>query len=149
MRKDIVTRKSEIKNWISENRPKAWIAKELDCKIDTLDSYLKKWGIFYKGNIGGKGYKKSPIRKTAVEYLNSNGVIKTPKLRMKLIQDGIKENKCESCGINEWMGKKILLELHHKDGDRYNNQLNNLQILCPNCHSLTPNHSRKKIAPMV
>lgn len=47
------------------------------------------------------------------------------------------------CTLSEWMGEKLPLELHHIDGDRFNNQLENLQILCPNCHSLTPNHSKK------
>ena len=48
-------------------------------------------------------------------------------------------NKCEKCGwgeINEQTGN-IPLELHHIDGDCTNNNINNLQILCPNCHSLT------------
>ena len=144
IRKDIIDKKQEILIWIEENRPKLWIAKELKCKIDTLDSYLKKWQIDYKGNIGGKGYKVSPIRKSALEY-TKNSIVSSSKLRLKLIEDRIKKDECEMCGINEWMGSKICLELHHKDGNRYNNELENLQILCPNCHSLTPNHSMKKI----
>ena len=47
--------------------------------------------------------------------------------------------KCENCGLSEWMGEKIALEVHHKDGDSLNNELSNLQLLCPNCHSLTNN----------
>ena len=144
IRKDIIDKKSDIEIWISENRSKMWIAKQLGCKIDTLDSYLKKWGIVYKGNIGGKGYKISNKRKSALEYIQQDSV-KIPKLRQKLIEDGYKEEKCESCGLSEWMGQKISLELHHMDGNRYNNSLHNLQILCPNCHSLTPNHSMKKV----
>jgi hypothetical protein len=144
IRKDIIDRRNEIEIWINENRPKAWIARQLECKVDTFDSYLKKWGITYRGNIGAKGYKLSPIRKSAKEYAKSENHISIPKLRRKLIEDGMKENKCEMCGLNEWMGKPIVLELHHIDSNRYNNELENLQILCPNCHSLTPNHSRKK-----
>ena len=53
--------------------------------------------------------------------------------------------ECEKCHISEWMGQKLTLELHHIDGDHYNNSLENLQILCPNCHSQTPNfRSRNK-----
>lgn len=66
------------------------------------------------------------------------------RLRKRLINEGYKENICEKCGITEWMGQKITLELHHIDGNRINNKLENLAILCPNCHSLTPNHSRQK-----
>lgn len=50
--------------------------------------------------------------------------------------------KCEKCGwgeINETTGN-IPLEVHHIDGDCTNNCEENLQLLCPNCHSLTPNH---------
>lgn len=47
------------------------------------------------------------------------------------------KNKCSHCGINEWMGKPISLEVDHIDGDRKNNTRNNLEALCPNCHSQT------------
>jgi Zn finger protein HypA/HybF involved in hydrogenase expression len=144
IRKDIIDKRSIIEEWISENRPKLWMAKQLGCKIDTLDSYLKKWEINYKGNIGAKGYKTSPIRKSALEYIQGS-VISGSKLRKKLVEDGIKSECCENCGLDEWMGKKISLELHHVDGNRYNNEISNLMILCPNCHSMTPNHSMRKV----
>lgn len=44
---------------------------------------------------------------------------------------------CNKCGINEWFGQQISLELEHKDGNRLNNERTNLEGLCPNCHSLT------------
>ena len=46
-------------------------------------------------------------------------------------------NCCEQCGINEWNGKQLSFELDHKDGNNYNNSLDNLRFLCPNCHSQT------------
>ena len=65
-------------------------------------------------------------------------------LKNKLIKSGIKTfQKCECCGITEWQRKSIVIQLHHKDGDRTNNELNNLAELCPNCHSQTENYSRK------
>jgi len=60
------------------------------------------------------------------------------KLRLKLIQDGLKKQECEWCGLTEWRGKPIALELDHIDGNRHNNELNNLRILCCNCHAQTP-----------
>ena len=66
-------------------------------------------------------------------------------LRNKLIKAGIKTfEKCEECGITEWNGKPIVIQLHHKDGDRTNNELDNIAELCPNCHSQTENYSRRK-----
>ena len=62
-----------------------------------------------------------------------------------MIDEGVRPYECEKCHTSEWMGKPITLELHHIDGDHYNNSLENLQILCPNCHSQTPNfRSRSK-----
>lgn len=90
-------------------------------------------------------YKKQMAKKfLCSEYdieskLNKNTKVNSHKLRNKLIEFGYKENKCELCGISEWMGKPVKLQLHHIDGDHYNNELSNLQILCPNCHSMTDN----------
>ena len=144
MRTDIVKRKKEILNWINEKRSKAFICKEISCKPETLENFFKKNGIEYRGNIGNKGWKISNIRISALEYLKQDNV-KAPVLRKKLIQDGIKKEKCESCGLDKWMERKIPLELHHKDGDRFNNKLENLQILCCNCHALTENYGVKNI----
>ena len=47
--------------------------------------------------------------------------------------------------MTEWMGISIPIELHHIDGNRFNNKLDNLQILCPNCHALTDNYSGRKL----
>lgn len=63
----------------------------------------------------------------------------TNRLKRDLIEFGYKEHKCEKCGKTEFMGEEIPVELHHMDGDRNNNSLDNLQILCPNCHALTDN----------
>lgn len=46
--------------------------------------------------------------------------------------------KCNRCGLDKWLGQNIKFELEHKDGNKLNNDRNNLEVLCPNCHSLTP-----------
>lgn len=76
----------------------------------------------------------------AKEYLNNTKYIQSGKLKTKLVKEGILENKCACCGISEWNGKPIVLQLHHIDGNHNNNNLENLQILCPNCHSQTENY---------
>ena len=144
MRNDILERKDEILQWINENQSKAFICKQLQCKQDTLNTYLKKMNILYAGNQGGKGIKTDPKYKTAIEYIQNNGEIKSSKLKDKLIRDGLKENKCELCGISSWMGVNLVLELHHKNGNHYDNNLNNLMILCPNCHSIQESHKQSR-----
>ena len=143
-RTDILERKNDILNWISQHQSKAFMCRELKCKPDTLNSYLKQMGIEYAGNMGGRGIKTDPKYKTAEEYIQSS-CVKSHILKQKLIRDGIKENKCEICGYSEWLGQPIPLELHHKDGNHYNNNLDNLQVICPNCHALQPNNSGRNV----
>jgi Zn finger protein HypA/HybF involved in hydrogenase expression len=143
MRNDILDKKEDILSWINESQSKAFICKELRCKPETLNWWLNKMGIDYKGNQGGKGIKiDAERRKSAIEYAQST-CVKSLKLKIKLIEDGHKEHKCEKCKLSEWLGTPIPIELHHIDGDHYNNDFDNLEILCPNCHTLTDNNSGK------
>lgn len=139
MRTDILEREQEIREWVSENLPNAEIARRLQCKVDTLKSYYKKMGIEYSGNSARKGMKHYEQRKPIDEFLQGNAT--NSAKRKRLIEEGIKEEKCECCGLSEWMGKPIPLELHHKDFNHYNNSLENLQILCSNCHMQAHNYN--------
>ena len=65
-------------------------------------------------------------------------------LKFFLLKEELKQNICEKCQTNEWMGETIICQLHHKDGNRDNNKINNLEMLCPNCHTLTENWGSKK-----
>jgi len=66
------------------------------------------------------------------------------QIRIRLIQE--RGNKCEKCGLYEWRKEKISIEVHHKDGNKKNNQPENLELLCPNCHSQTDNYRNNKRA---
>jgi hypothetical protein len=67
----------------------------------------------------------------------------TFKLKKRLISEGIMENKCNICSITEWNGKQILMQLDHIDGDSHNHRLENLRLICPNCHSQTDTYCGK------
>lgn len=67
----------------------------------------------------------------------------TFRLKNLIISNGLKDHKCECCGLTEWNNKPIPIELHHIDGDRNNNSIDNLQIICPNCHAQTENYKSK------
>jgi hypothetical protein len=143
MRTDIIERRLEIENWIASRRPKAFMCRELRCKPSTLNSYLQKMSLSYAGNMGGKGYKQCPARKGARTYLRKGTLISSYKLKRKLLEDGLKKRRCEQCELTEWIGMPIPIELHHINGDRFDNRFGNLKLLCPNCHALTDNHAGK------
>jgi len=52
---------------------------------------------------------------------------------------------CSECGITEWNGKSIVLEVDHIDGRHSNNDISNLRLLCPNCHSQPPTYQVKNL----
>jgi hypothetical protein len=60
-------------------------------------------------------------------------------LKARLLRMGVKTNACELCGISTWRGQPLSLALHHVNGRGQDNRLENLQLLCPNCHSQTEN----------
>jgi 5-methylcytosine-specific restriction endonuclease McrA len=65
-------------------------------------------------------------------------------VKLRLLSAGIKENRCEECGISQWLDEPLSMTLHHVNGDGDDNRLANLRLLCPNCHSQTPNFARRR-----
>lgn len=134
-----------IMNMINSNLPKMEIARVLNVKYETLNKSLKKMGIDYKGNQSRKGISHIESKTSVYSYLNKdNKTVSASLLRNKLIESGLKEERCEQCKRTEWEGQKIPLELHHINMNHYDNRLENLQILCSNCHALAHGYSNVK-----
>lgn len=96
--------------------------------------------VFTKTKVWGN--KKGPKTKVPLEaYLSNHKYITSNKLKKKLYDEGLKEPKCEKCGIVNWEEKPLTLHLDHVNGDSSDNRLDNLQILCPNCHSQTTTYA--------
>lgn len=84
--------------------------------------------------------EKRPLSNILIEhstFVNAN------HLRERLLEEQVKEHRCESCGLTEWQGKPIPLELHHINGVRDDQRISNILLLCPNCHALTDNYRGK------
>lgn len=80
-------------------------------------------------------------RRSLEEILTRNSRYQSYKLKRRLFAAGLKKPSCELCGWSkEAKDGRIPLELDHMNGDRYDNRIENLRILCPNCHSLQPTH---------
>lgn len=131
-----------IKELEGNNIPLMEVARILGIKYDTLKKHLNTLGINYRKNPNRKGLIHKESRKSLEYILNSN--TSNSAKRIRLIEEGIKEAKCECCGLSEWMGNPIPLELHHKDLNHYNNKLENLAILCSNCHMQAHNYCNNK-----
>ncbi len=117
----------------------------------TFRSRAKKLGV-YQPNPAGRGTSKpNTWKKIPTEEIlkGKHPHYQTYKLRNRLIKENLLDYECASCGISEWNGSDISLELDHIDGTRANHRIENLRLLCPNCHSQTStfrskNRKRKK-----
>lgn len=124
----------------------AEVCRKLDIKPATgsqthLTNRAKSFGIDYS-HFTGKLWSKGKIlgaKRPIEDYLTKNSSINSDALRRRLIREGLKLNACENCEINSWLGGKVPLELDHINGDHCDNRLDNLQILCPNCHAVKTN----------
>jgi hypothetical protein len=90
--------------------------------------------------------KPSFIQRPISDYLIIGSSIQTHVLKKRLIKEGIFENKCCLCGLGDkWCNKLLILQLDHINGVNNDNRLENLRILCPNCHTQTETHSGKHL----
>lgn len=146
MSRKIIVSDEEIIKAANEAPSATKAAQLLNIKYETYKIHATRLNVFKK-NQSGKGIKK-PIEDSRkillLEILEGKHPhYQSNKLRKRLIKEKIKPHMCELCGIKEWLGQEISLELDHIDGNRYNHVLSNLRILCPNCHSQTETYRGK------
>lgn len=100
------------------------------CGTETNNTYCNNsCQGYYQSNLKIEAFKRG-------EYKGKRLLYAKDRWNRRLLTDTFGE-KCNCCGITEWNGKPINLEVNHIDGMAYNNVLDNLELLCPNCHSQT------------
>ena len=92
---------------------------------DTIKKIIAKYNIDISHFKRQYDKKCKPQKIEIDKVLNNEHYISAYKLKKLLIKNGLKEEVCESCGLTEWLGKKIPLQLHHIDGNKYNNNFDN------------------------
>lgn len=148
-------------NWNKENLEK--YVREANCWFNWLEllkipkagyNYrtLKNKAKLYEINTAHFNYNyakthngKHCINLTNSELFSNLGGHNKNVIKREYIQRILNGNYyCENCKITKWNNKYITLQIHHIDGDAKNNEINNLQLLCPNCHSQTSNFGNRK-----
>jgi hypothetical protein len=119
--------------------------REAGGNYEQIKKYIKEYNLnikHFKGRGWNKGLKgigkpRIPLKKILVK----NSSFQSFKLKKRLFKEGLKPQRCEKCGWKKRsIDGRLPLELDHINGDSRDNRLENLRILCPNCHSLQLTH---------
>lgn len=110
----------------------------------TFHKYVRRLGLDTSHFVGsahlrGQARPNPASRRELDAILVENSEYENTKhLSRRLVREGVLERRCYECGLTEWRGRPMPLELDHVNGDRRDNRRENLRFLCPNCHALTP-----------
>ena len=133
--------KELLSDVIAKSSSFAEVLRRLDLKGGGAQTHIRQLAEQY-----GIDFSHFPLKRT-IDQISSNekSYINTHYLKERLWKSGLKQKQCEICGLTEWCGQPAPLCLDHIDGNNRNNAIDNLRILCHNCHAQTSTYGGKNI----
>lgn len=119
-------------------------ASSLGIKYTTYRKHAKRLGVFSTNQSGKGTSKQRELPLDIKEILQGHRPeTQTGVLKRYLLRLGIKANQCERCNASSWMNEPLICHLDHINGINNDHRLENLRMLCPNCHSQTTTYAGK------
>jgi hypothetical protein len=110
--------------------------------FETLKKYLKEYDIDHSHFTGAPRHANVNVSRTLEEVMVRDSTYNRSNLKKRLLTEGILLNECSICGLgDEWCGKPIVHQLDHINGINYDHRIENLRMLCGNCHGQTPTYA--------
>ena len=137
--------RQEIECYVKESNSVAALAEKLGYNKNGGSCYKNMKSMIEELNLDTSHFAGQAWNKNNFDYerFKNGNAIKIADALHALI--ALRGHCCENCKNTEWFNNPIPLEIHHKDGNSLNNEISNLQLLCPNCHALTDNYRGKNI----
>lgn len=127
---------SEVASKLGYRSKGGGVVSMIKDRISKLSIDISHFCPYSSGATKGKKYKSDDDI-----FVENSSYTNNTSLKKKLLKKGLLEYKCSICGISEWQGKSLSLQLDHINGNNKDNRLENLRLLCPNCHSQTETFS--------
>ena len=140
----------QVKNAVIDSRSIAQVLEKIGIipaggNYATIKKFILKNEIdtsHFTGKIWNKGMTIGPKRPIE-DYLSNKQSIQSYKFKNRLISEGIFKKECFNCHLSKWLDQDIPIELDHINGNHQDNSLENIRLLCPNCHALTDTYRGK------